>query len=128
MARVLLIEPDAILARNYEQALGQAGHAIDWAKLGQEAVQLADVNRPDIIILELQLAEHNGIEFLYEFRSYTDWQDIPIILLTMVPESMLPTGQAGLDSLGVARYLYKPQAKLQQVVSAVERTLQSYKV
>ena len=32
--------------------------------------------KPAIVMLELQLVEHSGIEFLYEFRSYPEWQRV----------------------------------------------------
>jgi DNA-binding response OmpR family regulator len=84
--RVLLIEPDGMLASLYGEALREHGYTVVVAKTAEQGVAAADAHRPDIVVLELQMARHNGVEFLYEFRSYTEWQDIPIIVLTSLPE------------------------------------------
>lgn len=74
---VLLVEPDTKLAGMYKTALESAGHKVFWALDAQSAVHLADDSAPDLVVLEIQLTSHSGIEFLYEFRSYNEWQDIP---------------------------------------------------
>ncbi len=117
--KILLIEPDKILAGNYKDALEQSGHNVSWRPSAQSAIHQADSERADIVILELQLPSHNGIEFLYEFRSYPEWQDIPVIVLSLVPEESVTGGAKLFEQLGVARFLYKPQTKLRQLVSVV---------
>lgn len=79
---VLLVEPDVLLAELYERSLQPAGHEVASVRGAQQAVMAADETPPDIVILEPLLALHNGVEFLYEFRSYTEWSGIPIVLLT----------------------------------------------
>jgi DNA-binding response OmpR family regulator len=119
---VLLVEPDTKLANTYGAALGKAGFIVSLTAHAQDAIHAADSVRPDIVVLELQLSGHSGIEFLYEFRSYAEWQDIPVILLTMVPESTLGLTKVGMRQLGITQYLYKPATSLTQLIEAVERT------
>lgn len=123
---ILLIEPDKILADNYRQVLERAGYSVNWHKGAQTAIHSADVTKPDLVVLELQLPSHNGIEFLYEFRSYEEWRHIPVIVLSLVPEDVL-TGSNNelLERLGVKKYLYKPQTKLSQLLDAVNRITES---
>lgn len=116
---ILLIEPDRLLAKNYHEALELAGHKVNWQHDAQSAVHALDDFSAEAVILELQMPSHNGIEFLYEFRSYPEWQNIPVIVLSMVPEEAL--GEPGLmKKLGVEDYLYKPQAKLRRLVRTIE--------
>ena len=117
--KVLLIEPDAKLAGIYKAALAQAGHAVSHAASAQDAVHEADETHPDIIVLELQLAQHNGIEFIYEFRSYSEWQNVPIILLTMVTPHALGITTDMFRQLGITDCLYKPATNLRKLVDAV---------
>lgn len=124
MANILLIEPDRVLAETYVQALVHDGHEVQAAGSAQAAIMSADAILPDVVILELQLVAHSGIEFLYEFRSYTDWQDIPVIIQTLVPEREFSDNwQLLSDELGVERYLYKPRTTLDQLISAVQELL-----
>lgn len=118
---VLLIEPDKKLALIYKNALEAAGHKVLAAAHAQQAIHAADILDPQVVVLELQLAKHNGIEFLYEFRSYGEWAKVPIILLTMVTPASLQITNEMMASLGVEDILYKPATNLRQLVDAVEQ-------
>ena len=117
--KILLIEPDAKLAGIYQAALEQAGHIVHHAAHAQDAVHEADESKPDIVVLELQLAKHNGVEFIYEFRSYSEWQNVPIILLTMVAPHSLNITAEMFEQLGIIDCLYKPATNLRKLVEAV---------
>lgn len=117
--RVLLVEPDTILATTYQRWLEQAGHTVDVAGSAQAAVHQADEAMPDVVVLELQLPRHNGVEFLYEFRSYSEWLHIPVVIHTFVPLGELNHAQILTRELGVQRLLYKPQTSLRQLEAAI---------
>lgn len=124
MSQILLIEPDRVLAETYRQALLTAGHTVVCCASAQAGIISADQHRPDLIILELQLVEHSGIEFLYELRSYSDWQDIPVIIQTHVPSDEFMANQRLLrEQLGVRRYMYKPDTSLADLLSATREQL-----
>lgn len=124
MANILLIEPDRLLAETYRQALESAGHSVSVCATALSAIMAADQSTPDLVVLEIQLVEHSGIEFLYEFRSYTDWQTVPVIVLTQVPPSeFLHSRQILSQELGVKTYLYKPKTNLHQLIEATEQEL-----
>lgn len=124
MPKVLLIEPDRILAQIYLQALEKAGHKVSVCAGAQASVLAADQTKPDLVILELQLVEHSGIEFLYEFRSYPDWQNIPVIIQSQVPiNEFNESAEILKKELNVTNYLYKPQTNLKQLIEQVNRLL-----
>ena len=88
MANVLLIEPDRLLAANIRQYLeGTLRHRVQWRSDAQASINSSEEFPPDVVVLELQLGMHSGVEFLYEFRSYADWQHVPIVILSSVPEA-----------------------------------------
>ncbi len=118
---ILLIEPDRQLSTTYGDVLRRAGHTVAICHEPQSAVHMADRQRPDLVVLELQTPRHSGIEFLYEFRSYPEWQNIPVVVQTFVPRHSLAVQQ--FEQLGVTQYLYKPAASLQQLMRAVNQTL-----
>jgi len=66
---------------------------------------------------------HNGIEFLYELRSYTDWQNIPVVVLSHVPYWSGGITVALWQHLRIAAYHYKPLTKLSDLLRSVERVL-----
>lgn len=118
--RILLIEPDLVLAKTYRHIFEQNNWQVDWQTSTQKAIAAADRHRPDIIILELKLAGHSGPEFLYEFRSYADWQDVPIIILSLVPEREVKVSKHVWDKLNIKKYMYKPTTSLAQLQDFVE--------
>jgi DNA-binding response OmpR family regulator len=120
VACVLLIEPDRVLARTYFDALTHAGHEVHICATAQGGIYCADDFKPDVVILELQLVAHSGIEFLYEFRSYPDWQNIPVIITTNVPAGEFSGSWRLLrNQLGVSQYLYKPHTTLKKLLNTV---------
>ena len=116
---VILIEPDVIQAELYTAALEQEGWTIAHVTTAQAAIHAADEQLPAAVVLELQLSGHSGVEFLYEFRSYSEWLDVPIILHTFVPPHELAYGATLQKELGVRRILYKPTTTLAALCEAV---------
>lgn len=123
MSTVLLIEPDMALAAVYRKALVEGGHTVLTAHHAQDAVAVADTTKPDVVVLELQLVGHNGFEFLYEFRSYADWQHVPVILVNMVTPHALQITQEQMQQLGIVYCLYKPATTLRKLNAAVRDAL-----
>ncbi len=123
MAHILLLEPDTLLARTYRGYLEAAGHQVYWQRDAAAALPVLDEHPITLVVLELQLAKHNGVELLYEMRSYPDWDHIPVLLHTMVPPAHPGLGRAFWSELGVVEYRYKPQTSLTQLVHCVNRHL-----
>ncbi|HXR50354.1 MAG TPA: response regulator [Verrucomicrobiae bacterium] len=122
MAHILLIEPDRVLAEILARTLFMAGHQVTPCASAQSAIMAADQARPDVVILELQLIAHSGIEFLYEFRSYLDWQHIPVLVHTGVPlGEFAASRQLMKDELGIKAYLYKPSTSLKHLLRHVNQ-------
>lgn len=121
--RILLIEPDKILASTYKRALVLAGHQVTMCAGAQAAIIAADQTQPDVVVLELQLPGHSGIEFLHEFRSYSDWSKVPVVVQSIVPAGEFAASWPLLSGrLGVTEYLYKPLTSLQRLTQSVAAT------
>jgi DNA-binding response OmpR family regulator len=122
---VLLIEPDALLAKTYEAALRTEGHRVSRAVTAQQAVAAADIEQPDVVVLALGMARHNGVEFLYEFKSYTEWRDVPVIaLVSRLNHDMADHGSLRRE-LGVQKVLIRSQLTLKNLCEAVTSAGQS---
>lgn len=124
MAHILLLEPDTILANLYTRALTHVGHTSRRTVSAQDAVFQVDEKRPDVILVELQLVGHSGIEFLYELRSYHEWQDIPVVVHSCIPPTEFSDSIKLLrEKLGVTAYLYKPHTSLQTMLRTINETV-----
>ena len=80
--RALLVDDDDVVRRGVRQALEPIGWKVREAENGQAAVEALAAARVDVIILDLMMPKMDGFEFLDELRSRTDWQDIPVVVIT----------------------------------------------
>lgn len=124
MSSVLLIEPDVVLAKTYAQALTSEGHKVASYGDVQTAIAAMDKKLPQLIIMELQLGNHNGVEFLYEMRSYPDWDAVPVIVLSRLSEAESGLRTEARENLGIKAYYYKPTTSLDQLLSGVTQVVQ----
>jgi CheY-like chemotaxis protein len=124
MKRILLIEPNTSLARLYQGMFTEEGYQVVHVASAQSGIDASDKAAPDIVILELQLPRHSGIEFLHEFRSYAEWWEVPVIINTVIPPSKIAPAEGALKTdLGVRAILYKPQATMLTLRQAVKEQL-----
>ena len=114
--RVLVIEPDMVMAKNIVKVIGDFAD-MSVAFSSQEAIAVLDKNICDIIVLEPVVHGNNGIEFLHELRSYSDWQHIPVIVFSSMQK---PQAADSLVQLGVQHWLQKSNTKLDQLAAVVK--------
>lgn len=119
--RILFIEPDSVLSNTYKQALIGGGHEVVSKANAQSAVDALNIQAIDLIILEIQMASHNGLEFLHELRSYGEWQDLPVIILTLVPRNSFTLDNGNFKDLGIRDYLYKPITTNSLLLESIEK-------
>ena len=123
MAHILILEPDRLLAGSLKAYFANANHTVSTHSDPQAALLAADKQRPDVIIAELQLAGRSGVEFLYEFRSYADWQAVPVVIFTNLHPNQIAGYQAVIKDLNISWCLYKTQNGLAELLGAVESLL-----
>ena len=119
---VLVVEPDELLAKTYRRILTDSGYYVRSSTNAQDAIIDIDSTKPDVILVEIQLRLHNGIELLNEIRSYPDLSEIPIIVLTYVPEASF-SSLLNDKQLKFVKYLHKSQATHQDILFAVQEAL-----
>jgi DNA-binding response OmpR family regulator len=123
MPNVLIIEPDIVLAGSISSYLKLANFSSSQHRDPQAALRAADQKTPDVIVAELQLAGRSGVEFLYEFRSYPDWQTTPIIIFTNLSPQQIKIYVDSLLDLAISACLYKSHASLDDLLQAVQQSM-----
>lgn len=125
MAKILLIESDHILADGITKILGRDGHRVNWYTDLQAATDSVDEEVPQLIIMDLMLGGRSGAEFLYELRSYPEWQRLPVVIYSNVEPDAMGSDNVGFRQLAIAAYHYKPTTSLSQLLGSVNSILQS---
>ena len=78
--RLLLVEDDPLAGPALQQALSQAGYAVDLATDGPDAEALGDIEPYDIAVLDLGLPKRSGLEVLKNWRQRGN--ALPVVILT----------------------------------------------
>jgi CheY-like chemotaxis protein len=82
MAKILLVEDDALNREMIQRRLIWEGHTIVTAKDGAEAIATAELEQPDLILMDLGLPILNGWQAVQRIKAMPSTRDIPIIALT----------------------------------------------
>ncbi|HEY2022947.1 response regulator [Paraburkholderia sp.] len=90
MSTVLLVDDDLENRRALQLALESRGHRVVLAENGRDALQKANAYFPALVVTDLQMPEMDGKELCRRLRSRTGFSDIPVVLLSAMPE---PTGE-----------------------------------
>jgi two-component system KDP operon response regulator KdpE len=101
-AKILVIDDEKSIRRFMDASLTAKGYEILLAKTGQEGIKTAAGNHPDVIILDLNLPDKDGLAVLKEIRKFSR---VPVVILTV--KSTDGDKELLLDS-GADDYLVKP--------------------
>ena len=116
--RVLIVEDDAALRLAMTKVLRVAGYRVEVAATGDEGLEMALADPPDVVLLDVMLPGKNGFEILAALRQRD--ADLPIVMITAKGEEADKV--RGLE-LGADEYVVKPVglAELQARVGAALR-------
>ncbi len=103
--KVLIVEDYAPLADSLEYQLKRAGYEVSRASDGREAVNLAKLTLPDVIILDVDLPSLSGIEVCRLVRSEPSTKDTLILMLSAMGEE---SDQMVGFAMGADDYVVKP--------------------
>ncbi|HHQ49317.1 MAG TPA: response regulator transcription factor [Acidobacteria bacterium] len=103
--RILLIEDDVDLAASLKLALGREGYRVRHEVTGAAGLAAALDAPPDLLLLDLNLPDMDGLAICRELRGARAVRDLPIIMLTA--RSLEGDRVRGLD-VGADDYVTKP--------------------
>ncbi len=117
--RILFVEDDVEIGTMYASQLLLEDNDVVHVRNAQEAIDILDEEEFDLIVLDILLPGSNGIAVLQELRSYRDWRQIPVIVLSNITPEDLQVSDSRLEELGVRKYLVKMETTPQHLASAV---------
>lgn len=103
--RILVVEDEAELVKAIQIRLDQAGYEALVAYDGQEGLEKARKEKPDLIILDLMLPKMDGYKACGLLKNDARYAKIPIIMLTARAQES--DEKLGLE-LGADAYITKP--------------------
>ena len=101
-ARILVVDDDPQIRRVLRTALIAQGYEVADARNGEEAVEKLHDEKPDLVILDMNMPRMNGLETC---RSIRTTSDVPIIMLTVRDAE---SDKVGALDAGADDYMTKP--------------------
>ncbi len=116
--RILLVDDDMDILTSMQAAFEPTGAIVETAGNGNKAVELAEKNPPDIVVLDMMLPGRSGFLVLEKIKSKKPRLAKPFVI--MITGNPGKRHQMYAESLGVSEYFTKP-VKLDKLIAAAER-------
>jgi len=121
MSTILIIEDNAKNMKLARDLLRAKGYETLEAMTGEEGVRLALEHRPDLVLMDIQLPDINGIEAFQRIRANAQTAAIPIVAFTA---SVTPTDRNRITQAGFNAFVSKP-LDLKEFLATVKRIIES---
>ena len=103
--RILICDDDPVILRLLQVNLELEGYEVLSAHHGEEALEIASAEHPDLVILDIMMPRLDGYQTAERLKTQEDTKDIPVVFVSAkAQQSDIEKGK----SYGVADYLTKP--------------------
>jgi DNA-binding response OmpR family regulator len=118
--KVLIVDDDAFLASIYATKLELENFEVARARDGEEGLELAQQEKPDLILLDVLMPKLDGFEVLKRLKAMDGFKDTPVIMLTNLGQKE-DIEQALAE--GAADYLIKAHFVPAEAVDKIKKVL-----
>jgi len=80
MSKILVVDDEEHIRLLYSEELNEAGYDVSTAAGGYKLIERIEEEKPDLVILDIKMADYNGLDILQDIRN--DFYDLPVILST----------------------------------------------
>lgn len=119
MAKILLVEDNEMNRDMLSRRLERKGYNIVMATDGQQGIELAKTEQPDLILMDMSLPVIDGWEATRQIKSLEETKNIPVIALTA--HAMIGDKEKALEA-GCNDYDTKP-IELLRLLNKIETLL-----
>jgi len=120
MSTVLIVEDNEKNMKLARDILRAKGYAVLEAVNGLDGVRMALQHKPDLVLMDIQLPDINGIEAFARIRAEPTTATIPVVAFTA---SVTANDRSRIGDAGFDAFLSKP-INLKEFVETVRRMLQ----
>ncbi len=127
MKKVLIIEDEELMYSLLEKRLSREGYDVVVAHDGEEGLEMAQQEKPDLVLLDIVMPKKNGFEVSKELKNdpkYYFFSKIPVMMLTVYPDERDSAHLSILDGMEMDAedYLHKP-FEIAELLSRTESLL-----
>ncbi|MFC3120743.1 chemotaxis-specific protein-glutamate methyltransferase CheB [Agaribacter flavus] len=119
MKKILVIEDSALMRRYLSDILVSAGYTVDFARDGLDGLKKLVEFKPDVITLDINMPQMDGLECLEKIMST---QPTPVIMVSSVTEKGAIATLEALEK-GAVDYVAKPSGSISANIKEVQHIL-----
>lgn len=123
MAKILIIEDDALMSRMYQKIFTFENYEVAMAQDGEEGITKAQIFQPTVILLDVMMPKMNGLQVLERLKSDPQTKSIPVVILTNL------AGQQDAETAmakGAVKYIIKSEHDPNEIADMVKQIIQGY--
>jgi len=102
---ILVIDDEADVLGEVATVLARAGYVCHCCNNAEDALRFAETNTPDLILSDINLEGHSGLEMCEELKNRNNLKDVPVMFLS---GAQIPDIIRRSHDVGGAYYLRKP--------------------
>jgi CheY-like chemotaxis protein len=107
--RILVVDDYLLNRMQLKRSLEQQGHTVALAENGRQALEMLEMDRFDLVLLDILMPEMDGYEVLARLKSDPAWRELPVIVISALDEMQSVIRCIG---MGAEDYLPKPFDRL----------------
>jgi two-component system chemotaxis response regulator CheY len=103
--RILVVDDERYMQRLMQHHLTRAGYELVSARNGREALEIIASQPPDLVIMDVMMAEMDGLTALRKIKETKATRELPVIMITASAHSLTKEES---ENSGAAGYFTKP--------------------
>jgi CheY-like chemotaxis protein len=119
--KILVVDDEAFMHVFMAHHLARAGYEVVAARNGREGIEKAAGENPHLVVMDVMMAEMDGLAALRELKQNTATRDLPVIMITTSAQML--TRQES-EASGAALFLTKPFSPT-QLLQEIKRLLET---
>jgi len=120
MKKILIVDDDAVIATLYRFKLTSEGFSVKTARNGEEAIQSAENETPDLVILDWMLPKIDGIGVLKYLRDQPATKETPVIMFS---NNFIHIQEQEALKAGASRCIAKASFTCKQMIDVIAELL-----
>jgi twitching motility two-component system response regulator PilH len=105
MKKVMVVEDSPVDSEHLSKILRGAGCAVSVASSGDAALDLLQSNRPDLVLMDINMPGTDGFATARKMGRHADMKDIPVVFVTSKDQK---ADRVFAQMLGAKAYITKP--------------------
>jgi CheY-like chemotaxis protein len=106
--KILLVDDEGLMLALYKGYIERAGYQLVTAKSGEEAIEMAASERPNLIVMDVIMQGMSGLAALRALKTNETTDTIPVMILTAAVDQQRAAARRESVLGGAVRFLTKP--------------------